>query len=333
MICAMVMASLLSFMELNCENLFDTCHDSMKQDYQYLPDSPRRWTGGKLFCKVRNIAQTILMAGAQNNDNGGIPDIVALCEVENDTVMTMLTRRSPLRTFFYDYLMTSSPDARGIDVALMYDSTRFVPICHQCWRVQMPKGESPTRDVLYVKGITYNLDTLHVMVVHAPSRLGGKRKTDGKRMAVATRVRHAIDSIQSLNPNAHIIVAGDFNAGFNDKSLNTICGNSMTDVTPRREKKHNDINDGNETNATITRDKRHIFGTYWYQGHWETIDHVLLSNGLANLVERSFIMTDTVLIEYDERQGCYKPRRSYKGYHFDPKGVSDHLPIVVRMRL
>ena len=106
MICAMVMASLLSFMELNCENLFDTCHDSMKQDYQYLPDSPRRWTRGKLFCKVRNIAQTILMAGAQNNDNGGIPDIVALCEVENDTVMTMVTRRSSVRTFFYDYLMT-----------------------------------------------------------------------------------------------------------------------------------------------------------------------------------------------------------------------------------
>lgn len=319
----MVMASLLTFMEINCENLFDTRHDSLKQDQQFMPDSPRRWTDGKLFCKVRNIAQTILAAGAQQDDNGGIPDMVALCEVENDSVMTMLTRRSPLRSFSYKYLITSSPDVRGIDVALMYDTTRFVPINHHCWRVDMPKGASPTRDILYVKGITYTLDTLHVMVVHAPSRLGGKRKTDPKRMAVAKRLRHAIDSIQTLRPDAHIIVAGDFNADFHDKSLDTICGQSLTDVTPRNDK-------GSSSSVSNDND---ISGTYWYQGRWETIDHVLLSNSLVQCMERAFIMTDSFLIEYDERQGCYKPRRSYKGYRFDPQGISDHLPLVVRMRL
>lgn len=318
-----MLASLFTIMELNCENLFDTRHDSLKQDQNYMPDSPRRWTEGKLFCKVRNLAQTILAAGAQKDHEGGMPDMVALCEVENDSVMTMLTRRSPLRSFFYDYLMTSSPDMRGIDVALMYDSTRFVPICHQALRVEMPENGPLTRDILYVKGVTWSADTLHVMVVHAPSRLGGKRKTDSRRMAVAMRVRHAIDSIQSLTPNANIIVAGDFNADFNDESLDAICGNSLTDVTPNSK----------NLSADATRDKRQVGGTYWYGGHWETIDHILLSNSLASRVEQSLIMTDEPLLEYDERQGCYKPRRSYKGYRFDPQGVSDHLPIMVRIRL
>ena len=31
----------------NLENLFDTCHDAGKSDYEYLPDGTNRWTGLK----------------------------------------------------------------------------------------------------------------------------------------------------------------------------------------------------------------------------------------------------------------------------------------------
>ena len=46
------------------------------------------------------------------------PALVGLCEVENDSVLRDLTRRSPLKELSYRYVMTSSPDLRGIDVAL-----------------------------------------------------------------------------------------------------------------------------------------------------------------------------------------------------------------------
>ena len=32
-----------TFVELNCENLFDNSHDTLKQDTEWLDDSPRKW--------------------------------------------------------------------------------------------------------------------------------------------------------------------------------------------------------------------------------------------------------------------------------------------------
>ena len=32
------------FVELNCENLFDTQHDDGKEDYEFLVDGQRHWT-------------------------------------------------------------------------------------------------------------------------------------------------------------------------------------------------------------------------------------------------------------------------------------------------
>ena len=48
---------------------------------------------------------------------GGVPDVVALCEVENAACMDALIKFSPLREEAYRYVMTDSPDDRGIDVA------------------------------------------------------------------------------------------------------------------------------------------------------------------------------------------------------------------------
>ncbi len=35
----LILSSFLTFVELNCENLFDTRHDSLKNDYEFLPQS------------------------------------------------------------------------------------------------------------------------------------------------------------------------------------------------------------------------------------------------------------------------------------------------------
>ena len=48
------------------------------------------------------------------------PALVALCEVENDSVLRDLTRYSVLREAGYRYVITHSPDERGINVALLY---------------------------------------------------------------------------------------------------------------------------------------------------------------------------------------------------------------------
>ena len=89
----------------NVENLFDCRHDSLKDDYEFLSQATRRWTYSKYRKKLDDLSRALIATGGWN-----LPALIALCEVENDTVMRDLTRRSILREAGYRYIMT---DSRG----------------------------------------------------------------------------------------------------------------------------------------------------------------------------------------------------------------------------
>ena len=203
----LLFSTFFTFVELNCENLFDCNHDSLKNDTEFLPDGSYRWTRTRYWRKLNHIGQAVLACG-DGQDGWQLPDMVALCEVENDTVMRDLTRRSLLRSARYEYVMTDSPDERGIDVALMYSPFSFAMINHRTVRISPPDGMRPTRDLLYVCGMTADGDTLHVIVTHMPSRRSGVRVTDRYRDIVARSVVALADSVRLLSPDAPVIVAG-----------------------------------------------------------------------------------------------------------------------------
>ena len=242
----------LTVVELNCENLFDYRHDEGKNDEDYLPESTRHWTRQRYWRKQNHIAQTLLSCS-----DDGIPDLIALCEVENDSVLNDLTHRSLLRHAGYEYVMTSSPDLRGIDVALVYSPFSFSPIRYESLRVVPVEGMRPTRDILYVAGRTVKDDTLHIYVVHLPSRYGGERYSRPFRKAAADVLCESIDSLRSVSPEANILVAGDFNDDTDSPVLNQILSHGLFDLTTR---------------AEMSED---VCGSYRYQGQWETIDHIL----------------------------------------------------------
>lgn len=299
-----------TFVQLNCENFFDFEHDSLKQDYEYLPESPRHWNKNKFWNKLRNISKEILACGAVNEDGATvIPDLVALCEVENDTVVNYLTKRSPLRNARYEYLITRSPDVRGIDVALIYSPMTFRLINSYPLRVKPLKGMRPTRDILYASGEVISGDTLHVFVLHAPSRFSGKRVTIPYRMAVMKRLQQSIDSIRSLQANPMIVVSGDFNDETRDKSIQYLIGNGMRDV------------------SAGVKGRNGAMGTYKYQGIWSSIDHILISNSMEPYFRNCFVNDIPFIIEKDERYTDVKPFRTYFGYRYQG-GFSDHLPLV-----
>ena len=75
-------AQSLTFVELNCENLFDYRDDAGKDDAEYLPEATRHWTRKRYWRKLNNIAQELL-----STSDEGIPNLIALCEVENDSVL------------------------------------------------------------------------------------------------------------------------------------------------------------------------------------------------------------------------------------------------------
>jgi endonuclease/exonuclease/phosphatase family metal-dependent hydrolase len=254
------------------------------------------------------VGQTILSCSDE------LPDFVALVEVENDTVLHDLTRRSLLRNAGYDYLMTTSPDLRGIDVALLYQPSSFRPICYETIGIPLLKKMRPTRDILYIKGEAITGDTLHIFVVHAPSRYGGESETRPYRMQVANMLISAIDSLRQASSQAAVVVAGDFNASLDSHSLRHLLSCGLVSATKDVQGTH-----GARSN-------------YRYQGLWEQIDHIFVSQSLQPFIVSSYVNDAPFLIEEDTRYGGVKPFRTYNGYSYQP-GFSDHLPLVVHFDL
>lgn len=292
----------LTFVELNCENLFDTRHDEGKGDAEFVEGGLRNWNDARYWRKLNHIGQAILSCSED------LPDLVALCEVENDSVMCDLTRRSLLRNAGYEYLMTESPDERGIDVALLYQPSVFRVLCYETLEVPLVKGMRPTRDLLYIKGVTRHQDTLHVFVVHAPSRYGGELETRPFRCQVANMIVQHLGSLEQRK----VIVAGDFNDYYNSSSLQLLEQHGLVNLTRQARGRNNRAR-----------------GTYRYRGQWRSIDHVMASPAMAQRKLEAFVNDDSFLLEEEPRYGGVHPRRTYSGLRYQ-RGFSDHLPLVVK---
>ena len=188
------------FVELNCENLFDTRHDEGKQDEEFTPEGSRRWTPTRYWRKLNATGQEILSCSE------ALPALVAIIEIENDTVARDLTRRSLLRNAGYEYLMTESPDVRGLDVALLYLPARFRPLCYDVLDVPTLPNMRPTRQ-----------------------RYNGELETRPHRRQVTNILTAALDTLITKN----IIVAGDFNDYADSPSLAALEATGLVNISAK----------------------------------------------------------------------------------------------------
>ena len=307
MFLTLILSSLLTFMELNCENLFDTRHDSLKNDLEFLPDGSYKWTPYRYWAKLNHLGQEIV---AQSDP---VPDFVAMCEVENDSVMFDLTKRSLLRNAGYEYVMTSSPDERGIDVALLYQPASFALLHSHSIRIKPLPDTRPTRDILYASGLVITGDTLHIFVVHAPSRRGGEVVSRPYRLLVASQLAEAVDSVYAISRDAKIIIAGDFNDYADSPVLQYLYEHHLINISSDAQGSHG------------------AKATYRWHGEWRSLDQILCSPSLAARKQSSVIGDLPFLLEDDEKYGGKKPYRTYLGPRY-LGGYSDHLPLVVQLK-
>ena len=297
----------------NTENLFDCKDDSQKNDNEFLPDATRHWTYFRYRDKLKNLAKGIIASG-----NDYVPDLVGLCEVENDSCLYDLTRRSPLKEADYRYVMTDSPDMRGIDVALLYQRGSFKLIQHQSIRIPSRQiKKSPTRDILHVVGKVVSGDTLDVMVCHFPSRSGGKANSESHRLLAAKILKQKVDSVMQVRQYPSVIIMGDFNDEPTDKSMKRLCEYGRLQNLMKGKKE----------------------GTYRYQGEWGILDQFLVSETMLDKKgsirtsgKRAQILRHEFLMEEDEKHGGDKPFRTYNGMRYQG-GFSDHLPIALDLQI
>lgn len=306
----------------NVENLFDIENDSLKNDDEFTPEGDRNWNNNRFYKKLNNIYKVIIGLGEWNP-----PVIVGLCEVENRFVLNKLVYQTPLKTFDYKIIHEESPDWRGIDVALIYRSSGFTPIEYKTIGIRFPfDTASRTRDILYVKGVLSETDTVNIFVNHWPSRYGGYLVTKPKREFVASILRKQIDSLFLADSDPNIIIMGDFNDEPWDESLEVVLNAKMDTTGLQRNELYN---------LMSVFQKDWDGGTSKYIEDWSIIDQFIVSANLVNgnqrlqvLDGRAQIYNPEFLLEDDFKHLGKKPYRTYVGFSYN-NGYSDHLPIYI----
>ena len=304
----------------NVENLFDTRNDPLTQDEEFTPWGNRHWTQSRYVTKLRKLATVIDSVG-----QGEWPMVIGMAEVENRKVLEDLTGKTVLADANYGIVHQDSPDRRGIDVALLYRKDRLQVLETEFLRLPFPEDTTiHTRDILYAK-MRSNKDTLYFFVCHFPSMLGGEKQSEWKRERAAAVLRHKVDSLFAINPMAGIVIMGDMNGKANTPAQKLL-GTRDADRKIENTALYN-------TGYYLLKKN---YGSYRYQGRWQTIDHIIVSGSLINgaagyqVSRRLSIYAASFLLEEDKTYFGYKPCPTYRGPRYIG-GTSDHLPVYIQI--
>jgi len=300
----------------NVENLFDLVDDSLTRDEAYTPEGENRYTFNRYKKKSVGLARTILAMGVWEP-----MEIIGLCEVENQWVLEGFTKHSPLKNAGYEIIHEDSPDRRGIDVACLYRPEKFNLILYKYYRVAFPDDPGrKTRDILYIKGILPNADTLHVFFNHFPSRYGGQFSSEPARAHVAGMIRQKVDSLNERYTDPLIIITGDFNDEPDDISIKDVLDAKLNAA---------DATDNDLIN--LMAPVKYNFGTFFFQGEWNVLDHIIVSNQLLKgkstyTFPNAVGIFDAPWLLTKNAAGQDVVFRTYQGPAYKG-GYSDHLPI------
>ena len=296
----------------NVENLFDCEDNPQTLDDEFTPTGRNEWTNKRYEKKLGQINRVI--------SGMDYPAIIGLSEVENSKVLAdlcnELTKNSGIS---YGFKHFDSPDKRGIDCALLYRKKQFHSLAIDYIRIPFPEAISgevdyTSRDILYVKGLIHKSDTLHCFVNHWPSRRAGLAKSEPRRMHVARYLKRYADSLFSINPNANLILMGDFNDEPDNRSI--------TEILNTRSSSPSFYN----LMDSLDRAQK---GSYNYRGNWNMLDQFLVS---PNLMQEKGLSASGGNI-FDPEWLCFKhprfgrsPNRTYGGPNYYG-GFSDHFAI------
>ncbi|MCH8988021.1 MAG: endonuclease/exonuclease/phosphatase [Chloroflexi bacterium] len=308
----------------NVENLFDE------------EDSPRRteklertigrelkdWTPELLDRKLDQLASII----QQMNDGNG-PDLLGVCEVENEHVLNLLVAKLAALGRNYMVAHDDTADSRGIDVAYIYDAAVFT--AEEQFSHYIVK-RSATRDLFQVNFRTNSGNLLVVVGNHWPSRSRGQYETEPYRIIAAETLGYFHERIRAIqqNTNVAVLAMGDFNDEPFDRSLVNYALSEQTRSKVTRARSPKFLN----LMWPILGERK---GTYFYNNDPMVLDQFMVSKGLVT--GKSGITADinsAKVVTFPEMvaTGVYKkPVRFGRGTSPNVDGFSDHFPIMMRL--
>lgn len=342
-----------SLVVYNVENLFDADGVAAYEDYQ-----GAKYTAAHLSVKLGNIAKVLATI-----DQGKGPDVILFCEVEAD--QTPESRVADTAAWLkahedkrYNELLAQTPlppelagvpaevwllkalqdegmsgyhvvngdHANGGIAVKCVTFSRFPVKASRLHPIQ--KARPIIEAALDVDG-----HVLHVFNNHWKSGAGDV-VTEVDRRANAQVLRKRVDELLADDPNADIVIGGDLNSHYNQKSR-------------YREMKETGINDilGSQGNELAVRGKERDLYNLWFElpsaarasdvfrGEWGTLVHVIVSRGLYDMrgvqyEDNSFAVMKLTGLNADS---LGLPQR-WKPYPAPGSGFSDHFPLSVRFR-
>jgi DNA/RNA endonuclease YhcR with UshA esterase domain len=274
-----------SLMTWNVENLFD-----IKDPH---PTNQLRPKLSEYKRDIAKVANTIIAAGA--------PTIVGLQEVENIEILEDITEHDSLKEYNYQPVLIEGTDSRGIDVCYLVrgDSARILDI----QQLVAPEGLT-SRPPLFIEVEIYTDSgpiVIYVVNNHFTSMSGGETATEPRRNAQAAWNVSILDNLLSSNPEAYFAVIGDLNSYYQSLPITTLKDASLKHVFD-----------------LLPAEERY---TYIYMGVSQTLDHILTTVYLYNLIER---------VEVLHVNADYPPPIMDDE---SPQRKSDHDPLIVTFSL
>ena len=360
----LLLARPFTVMVYNVENLHDVDGVAVYDDYQ-----PTRYTPAHALTKLRNIAAVVARVG-----NGGPgPEVILFQEIEVDhtpgkappdypailktyagttlermlgaelnSAVADLPAEALLLKAFADrglvgYTVVTGGDGSGHGGEDATD-LRAGPAIKNVVFTRFPVTAVRTLAITSARNILeVHLDVdgypLTVFNNHWKSGAGGV-DTESVRIENATVLRRRLDDLLKADPNADIVIGGDFNSHYNQKrryrqmpltGINAILGSQGNELALRGS----------------TRDLYNLWfelapaerGSDTYAGEWGTLMHLLITRGLydqsgVQYVDNSFAVARFPGLNADA--AGLPVRWSFEGV--GGRGCSDHFPLTARFQ-
>lgn len=304
----------------NVEKLYDTELSPQRNDLDYTAVGALAWDKERYDQKIKNIATVIEMIGGKDG-----AAILGIAEVENKKVAEDIASASPIRKHNYSVIHYDSPDPIGLDLALFYKPKVFSPTAHKSIPLQNQSGRGRAREIIEVKGMLEG-ELVTIYLNHWPENNGNAKAGTQNRRAAATTLRRQIEGVFKTDPNAKVIVMGDFDEVPSSPALEQVLRATGRPNPAYKEELFN----------TFYMYHVQKMGSFYYRGRFQMLDQIMLSKSFLTGQGLEYVRGSAQIHAPDFARHNFgklknTPKRTFSGTTY-LGGYSDHFPVYIKVR-
>lgn len=332
----------------NVENLFDSSGSEDRPDWlkSKLRSELKGWTTTIRDKKIKQLAKVI----KRMNDGRG-PDFMGVCEVENATVMNLLASAAAMPDRDYKVIHKDTSDARGIDIAFIYDANLYDFDPKTLFSFEVMKRFA-TRDLVQIT-MTVKATGNEFVVIgnHWPSRSGGQFESEPYRIIVGETLSYWTERIIEERSKAPAGATSAEIKAAADKGKNTpiVLMGDFNDTPYNRALREYALSVPTRSKVVYGRNPYYLNLMWPLMGEGEAsyvfdsqplmIDQMLVNKSIAKVTGDPFTIDDDAarIVNFEDlnmTKGRYGTpiRFGRPSSGLDEEGYSDHLPIAMILK-